>query len=129
MTKLKLITGVTTIDWRQRVWRETTLLTDRAVQFATTKTNVFSDSVLCLGGFSTEPVKAWESKIKCFFFETRYSKRIGSDRRVTNGIRVKNFQGFTALGSLDEIQKTMISELKCESEHFKGKDHLHVDVQ
>ena len=40
------------------MWRETTLLTDRAVQFATAKTYVFSDTVLCLGGISTEPVKA-----------------------------------------------------------------------
>ena len=57
------ITAITTIDWRQLMWRETTLLTDRDVQFATAKNYVFSDSVLCLGGISTEPVKAWESKI------------------------------------------------------------------
>ena len=56
------ITGITTIDWRQLVWRETTQLTDRAVQFATAKTYVFSGSVLCLGGISTEPDKAWESQ-------------------------------------------------------------------
>ena len=31
------ITGLTTIDWQQPVWRETTLLTDRAVQLATSK--------------------------------------------------------------------------------------------
>ena len=36
------ITGLTTIDWRQPMWRETTL-TDRAVQFATAITFVFSD--------------------------------------------------------------------------------------
>ena len=71
------ITGITTIDWRQRVWRETTLLTDRAVQFATAKTYVFSDSVRCLGGISTEPVEAWESKI-IWFMETFF--RLGSDR-------------------------------------------------
>ena len=46
------IIGLTTIDWQQPMWRETTLLTDRAVQFATAKTYVFSDSVLCLGGIS-----------------------------------------------------------------------------
>ena len=63
------ITGLTTTDWQQPVWRETTLLTDRAVQFATTKNYVFSDSVLCLGGVSTEPV----SRIK-WFLETRYLK-------------------------------------------------------
>ena len=46
------------------MWRETTLLTDRAVQFATAKTCVFCDSVLFPGGISTEPVIA--------FLETRY---------------------------------------------------------
>ena len=38
------------------MWRETTLLTDRAVQYTIAKTYVFSDSVLCLGGISLEPV-------------------------------------------------------------------------
>ena len=46
------ITGLTTIDWQQPMWRETNLPTDRAVQFATATTYVFSDSVLCLGGIS-----------------------------------------------------------------------------
>ena len=80
------ITGLTTTDWQQPMWRETTLLTDIAVQFATAKTYVFSDSVLCLGGISTEPVKAWEGKIKWFFGNTSFL-RIGSDRRRTKGIR------------------------------------------
>ena len=66
------ITGITTIDLRQLVWRETTLLTDRAVQLATAETYcVFSESVLCLGGISDEPVKARERKIK-WFPETCY---------------------------------------------------------
>ena len=59
------------------MWRETTLLADRAVQFATANTYVFSDSVLCLGGISDEPVKAWESRIK-WFLKTRSLK--DSDR-------------------------------------------------
>ena len=42
------ITGLTTIEWKQPMWKETTLFTDRAVQFATAKTYVFSDSVLSL---------------------------------------------------------------------------------
>ena len=61
------ITGLATIDWQQPMWRETTLLTDRAVQLANAKTYVFSDSVMCLGGISTEPVKAWESKMTGFW--------------------------------------------------------------
>ena len=58
------ITGLTTIDWQQRMWRETTLLTDRADQFATEKkTFVFSDSVLFLGGkFSTRSRRQWFHK-------------------------------------------------------------------
>ena len=67
------------------MWRETTLLTDRAVQFATAKTYIFSDSVLCLGGISTQRGRAWERKIK-WFLGTRHSSRIGSDRRGTNEI-------------------------------------------
>ena len=59
-------TGLPTIDWQQLMWRETTLLCDRAVQIANSQTCVFSDSVLCLGGISTEPVKAWKDRIKWF---------------------------------------------------------------
>ena len=69
------ITGLTTIDWQQPRWMETTLLTDGAVQLATAKTYVFSDSVLCLGGISIEPVKAWESKFK-WFLETLFWKHV-----------------------------------------------------
>ena len=46
-TDQREITGLTTIDWQQTMWRETTLLTDRAVQLTTAKTYVFSDSVWC----------------------------------------------------------------------------------
>ena len=67
------ITGLTTIDWQQPMWRETTLLTDRGVQLATADTYILSDSVPCLGGISDEPVKAWRSRINRFL-ETRYLK-------------------------------------------------------
>ena len=55
------------------MWKETTLLTDRAVRFATAGESAFSGSMLCQGGISTEPVQVWESKIK-LFLETRYLK-------------------------------------------------------
>ena len=82
------ITGVTTIDWQQPLWRETTLLTDRVVQLATAKTYVFFDSVLSLQGISTEPVQAWKSKIK-FVFGNTLSQRFGSNRRGADGVRVE----------------------------------------
>ena len=99
------------------MWRKLTLLTDRAVQFATATTFVFSDSVLYLGGISTEPVKAWESKIGFFFGNTLFFKMwIGSTG--TNGIRVDNFSTIH-YGILGENQK-MMTESKCEPEHFQG---------
>ena len=38
------ISGIATIDWHERMWRETTLLTDRAVQFAVAKNHKAKDS-------------------------------------------------------------------------------------
>ena len=81
------ITGLTTIDW-QPMWRETTLLTDRAVQLANDKYYVFSDPVLCLGGISTEPVKHGKARLNVF--GNTLSQRFGSNPRRTNGIRVEN---------------------------------------
>ena len=70
------------------MWKETTLLTDRAVQFATAKTYVFSDSVLSLGGISDEPVEAWKNKIK-WYVELRFGEPMEFEW--------KNFSGFTTL--------------------------------
>ena len=90
------INGLATIDSQQPRWRETTLLTDRAGQFATATTYVFSDSVLCLGGISTEPVKAWESRIK-WFLETRCLKDLDRTDGEPTEFEWQNFQGFTTL--------------------------------
>ena len=108
------ITGLTTIDWQQPIWRETTLLTDRAVHFAAAETFVFSDSVLCLRGISDEPVEAWE------FLEARYLEDVD---RIDGGqmeFELKIFPVFTKLGMLDEVQK-MMTESTCEPEQFKGR--------
>ena len=50
ITDQKEITSIPVIDWQQFVWQRATLFTDKAVQFATEKTDVFSDSALCVGG-------------------------------------------------------------------------------
>ena len=113
------ITGLTTIDWKQPIWKETTLLTNRAVQFATAKTYVFSDSVLCLGGISDDPVQAWESRIK-WFLETRYLQDLDRIDGEPMEFEWKIFPRVTTLGILDEIQK-MMTESKCEPEQIKGR--------
>ena len=50
--------------------KESSLLCDRAVQIMKSQTYVFSDSVLCLRGISTELVRAWKDKVK-WYLETR----------------------------------------------------------
>ena len=79
------------------------MLTDKAVEFATAETCVFSDSVLCLGRISSEPVKAWESKIK-WLMESRYFKVLDRIDGEPMEFEWKNFSGFTTLGILDETQ-------------------------
>ena len=51
-------------------WRSTTLSCDKAIEITNANTYVLADSVPCLGGTSTEPVQAWENKIK-WCLETR----------------------------------------------------------
>ena len=61
------ITGLTTINWKQPMRKETCLLCDRDVHLANSKTYVFSDSVLGLGNISDKPIKAWTGRIKWVF--------------------------------------------------------------
>ena len=79
------ITGLSTIDWNQPMWRESSVLCDRAVHIMKSQTYVFAGSVLCLGGISTAPVQAWDSRIN-WFLVTRYLK----DQRGIDGIRMEN---------------------------------------
>ena len=46
--------------------------------------------------------------------------RIGSNRRGADGVRVKNFPGFTTLQLLAEIQN-MMTEIQCELEQLPGR--------
>ena len=54
--------GFSMINWQEHSWKRTTLLTDREVRLSTAKAYVFSDSVLCMGRISENPVEAWEKK-------------------------------------------------------------------
>ena len=58
------IIGLSTIDWKQPMWRETCVMCDRVVHIANSKTCVFADSVLCLGSLSDRPVEAWKTRSK-----------------------------------------------------------------
>ena len=51
---------------QENSWKRTTLLTDRAFWLSTAKNHVFSDSALCMGRISENPVSAWKEKINRF---------------------------------------------------------------
>ena len=68
---------------------------------------VFSDSVLCLGGFSPKPVQAWKDKMK-WYLKTRYPKELDRIDRDTMEFNWK---------------------FSKDSRHWNFKDHLHVHVK
>ena len=121
------ITGLSTIDWNQPMWTESSLLCDRAVRIVKSKTFVFADSVLCLGGISTEPVQAWKDKIKWYFGDTP-SQRFGSNRWGTNGIRVETCPRIHYIGNPRRDSKHG-GGIKVWTWAIHRKDHLHVNVQ
>ena len=100
------------------MWRESSLC-ERAVRIVNSQNYVFSDSVLCLGGISPEPVQAWKDIIK-WYLETRYLKELDRIDGALMEVEWKNFTGFTTLGFLSEIQK-MMAEVKCDPEQFQGR--------
>ena len=60
------------------------------------KTSVFADSVLCLGGISTAPVQAGKDKIK-WYLETRCLKDLDRIDGEPMEFESKNFPGFPSL--------------------------------
>ena len=105
------ITGLSTIDWKQPLWKDTSLQCDRVVHIANSKTYVFSDSVLSLGSLSDKPVEARKDRIK-WFLESRYLKDLDRIDGELMEFEWTIFPGFTTSG-IAEIQK-MMAESKCE---------------
>ena len=104
------IASLSTIDWNQLTWRQSSLLCDRAVLTVKSKTYVFADSVPCLGGISTEPVQAWKDKIE-WYLETRYLKDLDRIDGEPLEFEWTIIPGVTTLGILAEVQN-MMAELK-----------------
>ena len=97
-------------------------MTDRAIQFATAKTYVFADSVLCVEGISTEPVKAWESRISRFL-EKRYLRdldRIDGEPTEFGWTVFPGFQGTDNIGHAE--LRSMLDNSREDIRRFKGLD-------
>ena len=69
------------------------MLTDKAVQLSIAKTYENSASVLCMGGTSQNPVKAWKEKIDTFQNSFQYKELDRIDGELME-FEWKNFPGF-----------------------------------
>ena len=97
---------LTTIGYEQHTWSSTTLPSDKTIEITNAQTHVFSDSVLCLGSISDQPIEAWTNKIK-WYLETRYLRNLNRIDGEPMEFEWTIFQGFTTLGILEEIQHMM----------------------
>ena len=105
-------------DWLAAacVERETTLPSDRAVQFATAQTYSFLSQ---LWDISDEPVKAWESKIKSLL-EARHLKDLDRIDGEHMKLEWTNFPGFTTLDMFDDIKKWWLNQCVSQSKSKEG---------
>ena len=87
------------------MWRESSPLCDRAVRVMKSKTYIFSDSVLCLGGISPELGSSLERQNQMVFGDTCYLKELDQIDAAQMECERKNFPRLTALGILSEISK------------------------
>ena len=81
---------------------------------------VFSDSVLCLGKMSENPLSniVWEHKLTWFKSSSQYSAL--DNWWWANGIRVEYFPGFTTLQLCNKVQE-FLSKMTKEPEEFTGR--------
>ena len=114
------IQGVSMINWQEKFWEETTLLTARAVQLSTAKAYVFSDSVLCMERMSENRLKAVKEKID-WFVNSPQCRELNRNRRRADGVRVEKIsQDSLHCRFLAEIQN-MMTEIQCEPDQFPGR--------
>ena len=104
------------INWQENSLKRTTLLTDRAVQLSTAKAFVFSDSVLCMGRISENPLSAWKEKIDWFMNSSQCRELDSIDREPMEF----EWTIFTTVQILAEIQN-MMTEIQCEPQQFPGR--------
>ena len=113
------IIGIWMIDYEEYTWSATSLLCDRIFKISNAKTNVFADSVLCLGGVKENPNDAWKEEIK-WYFESNHLKELN---RIDGGpmeFEWRIFPGFTTCCLLEQIQEFM-KERRCDPEQSEGR--------
>ena len=103
---------------QQLVWQRSTLLTDRAVQFATAKNLPRLRFSIVYGRtqFKSRQSMEGEDWKVCEFTSIQ---RIGPNRRGADEVRVENFPWIHSIAD-PRWDSNMMSEIKCEPKHFQG---------
>ena len=113
------IIGVTIIDFKELTWRSTSLLRSRVYQIKHAETNIFSDSVLCVGKWEMIRLQLGRTKSK-WYSENDHFKDINRIDGVPTEFEWKIFPGFTTLGLLEKIQD-LVKDQHCEPEQFNDR--------
>ena len=116
------ICGVNTINWCDYEWKHLSLIGDEGVvSLSRAKVYVFSDSVLCLGKMSENPLSniVWEDKLKWFKSSSQYRALDTIDGEPME-FEWNIFPGFTTLQLCNKVQE-FLSKMSVEPEDFTGR--------
>ena len=108
-----------TIDWCDSAWRKLSLVNDEEViSLSHAKVYVFSDSVLCFGKMSENPLSntVWEDKLTWFTSSSQCRTLDSTDGEPMECVW-KIFPGFTTLQLWYKIQE-FLSKMSMQSRDF-----------
>ena len=103
------IFGVNTTNWCDSAWKHLSLIScEEVVSLSRAKVNVFSDSVLCLGKMSENPLSntVWEDKLTCskVHHNTELWTQLDGEPMEFDG---NIFLGFTTLQLCHKVQELL----------------------
>ena len=113
---------VNTINWCDSAWKHLSLIGgEEVVSLSRAKVHVFSDSVLCLGKISENPLSnmVWEDKLTWFKSSSQYRTLDTVDGEPME-FEWTNFPGFTTLQLCHKVQEFM-SKTSIQPEDFTGR--------
>ena len=116
------ISGLETIGWENHSWKYLSLIGDeRIINLQSTKVNVFSDSVLCLGKIfeNAESNDAWEQRLGSFNSSQNYRNCDRIDGEPME-FEWNIFPGFNTLQLSEEVKRLLL-RLDETPENFTGR--------
>ena len=114
--------NVKTLHYQSPSWTRSTLFNENLIKWAKAKVCVYADSVLCVGKIEQNPGAAdakWTGQIEDLKRYPSYQDAVGLDGEAIE-FEWTNFQGFTTLTVLKEIQ-TDLARKNTVPENFKNR--------